>query len=132
MAPRRSLFIARAALIWERAAPVLAAPLGALALYLILALFGLFERSGDPLRALVLLALAGGAGFLARRAARGFAWPARTEAERRVEADSGLEHREFEALRDRPSAGDEALWQAHRARMAKRLKGARARRPRAS
>lgn len=132
MVRQRPVLLARIVLVWERAAPVLAAPLGALALYLILALFGVFERFGDPWRALVLVALGAAAGWLAWRAARGFHWPARAEAERRVEADSGLKDREYEALRDRPGTGDAAMWQAHRERMAARLAHARTRRPRAA
>lgn len=132
MVRRRPVILARIVLVWERAAPVLAAPLGALGLYLALALFGLFERFGDPLRALVLLTLLIAAGWLTARAARGFRWPSIKDAERRVEADSGLKDREYEALRDRPSAGDDAMWQAHRARMQQRLAAARTRRPRAA
>lgn len=132
MVRQRPVLLARIVLVWEHAAPVLAAPLGALALYLILALFGVFERFGDPWRALVLLGLAAGAGSLAWRASRRFRWPTRVQAERRVEADSGLTDREYEALRDRPGAGDTVLWQAHRERMARRLAHARTRRPRAA
>ncbi|MCC5995825.1 MAG: DUF4175 family protein [Oceanicaulis sp.] len=124
---------ARAALLWERAAPVLAAPLAALAVYLMLAVFGAFERLGDPWRiiALTLLAIAGVWG--AMRAARSLRLPTAAEAERRVEADSGLQGRPIEALRDAPvRRGEDAWWQAHRDRMAARLSAARARRPRAA
>ena len=125
-APRYAAWIA---LLWERAAPVLAGPLAMLAVYTILALTGVFERFGDPVRALSLLALVLAGGVWTRFALLRFKPPAFEEAERRVEADSGLSGRPYEALRDAPAAGDEPLWSAHRARMAERLKAARARRP---
>ncbi|MCP2669612.1 DUF4175 domain-containing protein [Maricaulaceae bacterium EIL42A08] len=129
MRTRAALFKARAALLWERAAPVLVGPLAALGLYLLLAFGGLFERAGDPVRILVFLALLLAGGFLARRAWSQFKAPTHRDAERRVEDDSGLTDRPFEALADAPAAGDSALWDAHRARMAERLSGAKARRP---
>lgn len=129
---QHALAQARAALIWERAAPVLAGPLAALALFTGLALFGVFEAVGDPWRALIAVALAIAGGGAAVLAARRFSPPSAREAERRVEEDSGLADRPFEALRDRPAHGDAAMWTAHRARMQAQLDGARARRPRAA
>ncbi|KAA5803996.1 DUF4175 domain-containing protein [Alkalicaulis satelles] len=124
---------ARAALLWERAAPVLAAPLAALIAYLILAVFGVFERLGDPWRVMALLALIAAGAWGALIMARGWRWPSAREAERRLEADSGLDGRPIEALRDAPArAGKEGWWAAHRARMAARLGTARVRRPRAA
>jgi len=132
MVAARALLLARLALLWERAAPVLAAPLGALALYAALALFGAFAWAGDPVRALTALTLFLAASFIAARKARGFRWPALADARRRVEADTGLEGRPFEALDDRPASGSDALWTAHAERMRERLRGARTRRPRAA
>ena len=129
MTRRAPRYAAWTALLWERAAPVLAGPLAMLAVYTILALAGVFERFGDPVRALSLLALILAGGVWTRFALLRFKPPALEEAERRVEADSGLSGRPYEALRDAPAAGDEPLWSAHRARMAERLKAARARRP---
>lgn len=126
------ILLARAALLWERAAPVLAPGLAALAVYLILALFGVFERFGDPWRLLALLSLALAGGWGVMRASRGWRAPSRHDAERRVEEDSGLQGRPFEALRDAPASGSPDWWAAHRARMAGRLSDARARRPRAA
>lgn len=126
------IFRARAALLWERAAPVLAPVLAALAVYLILALFGVFERFGDPWRILTLLALILAGGWGAGRALAGWRAPSQRDAERRVEDDSGLSGRPFEALRDAPASGAGDWWAAHRARMAARLIAARARRPRAA
>ena len=132
MIARRPVTLAWLALAWERAAPVLVWPLAGLGVYLALALFGVFERFGDPWRVLAALAIVIACALLARRSLRGFSWPGRRDAQRRVEADSGLIHREFEALEDHPATGNPALWQAHRARMAARLEGVRARRPHAA
>jgi uncharacterized protein (TIGR02302 family) len=67
-----------------------------------------------------LLFLAGAlAGFawLLRHGLRGFASPGQAEAERRLEADSGLRHRPLDVLRDRPAGvdADDPLWLVHRA-----------------
>lgn len=132
MIRRAPLLAAWTALLWERAAPVLAGPLAALAIYLGLALFGVFERLGDPVRALSLLVLALGAAAAMRFALLRFTPVRREDAERRVEADSHITGRPYEALRDAPASGETALWQAHRERMAARLAGAGARRPRAA
>lgn len=132
MIARRPVTLAWLALAWERAAPVLVWPLAGLGVYLALALFGVFERFGDPWRVLAALAIVIACALLARHSLRGFSWPGRRDAQRRVEADSGLSHREFEALEDHPATGNPALWQAHRARMAARLEGVRARRPHAA
>lgn len=126
------IFRARAALLWERAAPVLAPALAALAVYLTLALFGVFERFGDPWRLLTLLALVLAGGWGVVRALTGWRAPSQRDAERRVEDDSGLDGRPFEALRDAPASGSNDWWAAHRARMAARLSHAKARRPRAA
>lgn len=132
MTPRTAIFKAYAALFWERSASVLAGPLAAIGLFLILTLLGVFERFGDPVRAISLVGLLGFAGFSVRWALSRFDAPTREEVERRLEEDSGLVGRPFEALRDAPAAGDDDLWQAHRARMAQRLETAKARRPKAA
>ncbi len=129
MTQRAPILRARAALLWERAAPLLIAPGAALGLYVLLALAGLFERVGDPARLLTFFALLIGAALISRLAWSSFTAPTQEEAERRVEADSGLTDRPYEALQDAPAAGDDALWAAHRARMAARLESAAARRP---
>lgn len=129
---RTPVVLAWLALVWERGAPVLAGPLLALGLYLALALFGVFERFGDPVRALTLIAAIIAAGVAVRLTWPHFTLPTRADAERRVEADSRLAGRPYEALRDAPASGDPGLWSAHRARMAERLGAARARRPRAA
>ncbi|XBQ17726.1 MAG: DUF4175 family protein [Oceanicaulis sp.] len=132
MMRRTPILLARAALLWERAAPLLIGPALAIGLYAALALYGVFEVAGDPWRAIALfLALAASAAAI-RLAWPGFSLPTEADAERRVERDSGLRNRPYEALRDAPVAGEAGLWAAHRARMAERLAGARARRPEAA
>ncbi len=132
MMQRAPIIKARAALLWERAAPVLAAPLAAIGVYVLLAFTGLFEQLGDPVRLLSLIALIAAAAFATRLALLHFTPPTREEAERRVEEDSDLSDRPFEALQDAPAAGDDAMWAAHRARMQARLAAATARRPKAA
>lgn len=124
--------LARLALLWERAAPVLAGPLGMIALYAVLSLAGLIERMGDPWRAVLALSLLVIGAAFAAPAVRAFRWPSRSDAQRRVEADSQLAGRPFEALEDEPATGEAPLWLAHRERMRESLARARARRPRAA
>lgn len=126
------VFLARLALLWERAAPVLAGPLAMLAVYAALSLAGLIEQMGDPWRALLALGLLVLGAAFATPAVRAFRWPDRADAQRRVEADSGLHGRPFEALEDEPATGESILWLAHRGRMREALGTARARRPRAA
>ena len=120
------------ALIWERLAPVLAGPFAAFLVYLILAVFGVFETLGDPVRALTLLACIGFAVFTARAQLRRFKWPDRKDGERRVEDDSGISGRPYEGLKDTAQLGSEALWKAHQARLLQTLEGAKARRPKSA
>jgi hypothetical protein len=124
--------LARLTLLWERAAPVLAGPLAMIALYAALSLAGLIERMGDPSRAILALALLVIGGAFAAPSLRAFRWPSRRDAQRRVEADSGLSGRPFEAMEDEPATGESLLWLAHRGRMRDTLKRARTRRPRAA
>jgi tetratricopeptide (TPR) repeat protein len=129
---RTPVRLAWLALLWERAAPVLAGPLLALGVFLVLALFGVFERTGDPVRALALGAVLIAAFVSLRVYLPRFTTPTLRQAERRVEADSALSGRPYEALRDAPASGDAELWAAHRARMAAHLGTAHARRPKAA
>ncbi|WP_127565372.1 DUF4175 domain-containing protein [Glycocaulis alkaliphilus] len=124
--------LARLALLWERAAPVLAWPLAMLAVYATLSLAGLIERMGDPWRAVLAVGLLALGAAFATPAVRAWRWPSRNEAQRRVEADSGLKGRPFEALEDEPATGESVLWLAHRGRMREALRQVKARRPRAA
>ena len=132
---RFALFKAYAALWWERAAPVVWPVALALGIYTGLSLFGLWDALGDPWRALAALSLLAGAGFVSWRASRDFVTPDREAAARRIEEDSGITARPHEALIDIPADRDAVsaeLWRTHRERMAARLSGASARRPKAA
>ena len=108
-------------MIWERFAPVFA--LGVLCglLFAAGALSGLWQRIGDPWR---LIALIITLYFLVRAflAARAVDIPTHKEAQRRVETDSGVNHRPLETLRDRAvlnhetaknGSGEDTLWTRH-------------------
>ncbi|HUN51607.1 MAG TPA: TIGR02302 family protein, partial [Candidatus Sulfotelmatobacter sp.] len=118
----RRLGLATGALLWERLWPALWPALAVAGLFLAVSLFDLWSLAPGPshLAGLVLFALA----FAAALAIglRGFAWPSRGEARRRLERASGLMHRPLSQLEDRP-AGERldpatlALWQAHHGRL---------------
>ena len=103
--------IARARLIWERYMPVLAKGLLALTLFIITTYLGIWERLGDPWRAIaVLVSLA----YLSQSVwkATKVTFPSRSDARRRAERDSGQSHRPLDTLDDRPALSKE-LWPAH-------------------
>lgn len=113
----RRLRLARLALWWERAAPLVTALWSLLALVLALALFDGAPLLPGWLHALIL------AGFAAAFAAmlRGLfrlPRPTATEAARRLERQSGAAHRPLAALADTAATGDAGLWRLHRDRMA--------------
>jgi hypothetical protein len=133
--PRRSLIVAWLALVWEASVPVLWPVLAWAAAFATLALLGLWDRIGDPWRAIYALATLAPAAWLTWRGTRVFRWPDREAVARRVEEDSGIEARPHEALADRPSDSDPMalrVWQEHQARMKRRLATAHARRPHAA
>jgi hypothetical protein len=133
---RRAAFTAAwAALIWERAAAVLWPALAFPAAFVVLALLGVWERTGDPARAIALAASIAAVVAFAWRGVVSAPWPRARHARRRVEIDSELEGRPFEALDDAPVAPDptaRTLWRAHQGRMRAALLKVRARRPRAA
>lgn len=121
------LRLAGAALLWERLWPSLWPAVGIAGAFLVLALFDLPARLPGVLHAALLVAVAGGLAATLVPALRGLRLPDRGAERRRIEQASGLTHRPLTALADRLSgAGDdpaaEALWQAHRARMAAQLR----------
>ena len=129
------LIQARFALLWERLAPVLWPAVLLIGLYAGLSIFGLWDRLGDPWRALTYAAAVGLSVWIGWRRWRTIEWPDDEDAARRVETDSGISARPHEALSDRsadPSPEAQAVWQAHQRRMSERLKGAKARRPHAA
>lgn len=121
---RLPLFLAGAALAVERVVDAGWPLLAVLALFFSLAFFGALPALGPWLHATLLLGFVAAAGFAARRLWRRLRWPSRAEAWRRLERDSGFDHRPLETLRDRPASGDaagSALWQLHQKRLRERL-----------
>ncbi|HVH73371.1 MAG TPA: TIGR02302 family protein [Stellaceae bacterium] len=116
------LFLARAALLWERAWPAMWPALGIAGAFAVLGLFDLLPRLPAALHAAVLAALAAALVAALVDARRSIAIPDRLAARRRLERASGLAHRPLAALADRPSAPLDApsaqLWETHRRRMA--------------
>jgi uncharacterized protein (TIGR02302 family) len=126
----RRLRLARAALAWERAWPLILPPLALAGSFVAIALFDILPILPGWLHALLLSLWAGGLAFLVARVPVRLRLPSGDEAARRLERDSELAHRPLAALADRlaGSGGDPlalALWQAHRRRMAGLLGGLR-------
>src|ERR1700736_3257631 len=113
--------LARAALLWERVWPACWPALAVLGVFFAVGLFDLLPRLPGLLHAALLLGF--GAAFVVALAVanRGVAVPDQAAARRRIELESGLEHRPLQALADRPAAPLDTqstqLWQAHRRRM---------------
>jgi uncharacterized protein (TIGR02302 family) len=121
-ATRQARLLAARAVLWTEALAVAAWPaLSLLAGLAALALFGAPVRLPWALHLAVLLACLSALGWLLLRAVRDFHAPGPRAAERRLERDSGLRHRPFDTLLDRPAGGGAAtgadgLWALHRAR----------------
>ncbi|HEX7007122.1 MAG TPA: DUF4175 family protein, partial [Alphaproteobacteria bacterium] len=129
--PPHRLLLAQAALLWERLWRALWPASGIVGLLLVLALFDVLPLLPGALHAAVLALFAGALGYALWRGFRGFAWPTRLEARRRIETASRLVHRPLTALDDRLAVGamDEAtlaIWRAHQRRAADTLKRLRA------
>lgn len=116
---------ARATLVLERAAAVLAPFAVAALVFLALALWGVFQTSSRTWTLAVLGVLAALATFAAGAQAWRFRPPSREEARRRVEADSGVPFGALAALEDAPAAGDPDLWALHQRRTAQALSRAK-------
>lgn len=131
----RRLRLAWAVLLWERLWPLVLPPLCLAGLFVAFALFDLAPLLPGWLHGLVLAGTGGGIAFLLVRAALRLRLPAMDEAARRLERDSGLDHRPLAVLTDRPAADDpvaRALWQAHLHRAAARIGSLRLRLPHAN
>ena len=132
---RASLILAWIALVWERSVPVVWPALAWASVMAVLSLLGLWDRIGDPWRAIWALMTLAAAIWATRPGLRRFSWPDREAVSRRIEEDSGIEDRPHEALDDRPGERDPLslrIWEEHQRRMARRLETARARRPKAA
>ncbi|MGE0006379.1 MAG: TIGR02302 family protein [Parvibaculaceae bacterium] len=129
---RRTVWRARLALYWERLWSAAYLLVMVLALFAMAVLTGLLAHLPDLARyaALAVFAIA----FLASlRPLFRLAFPARSEALRRVETASALDHRPASASEDRPanpSPAASAIWEEHVARQLARLKRLRAGTPR--
>jgi len=125
--------LARAALGWELFWPGAWPVLAVLGIFLLLALLGLPALLPPWLHGLGLLAFAASLAFMLRRAWQGLRIPDALAAERRLERASGLSHRPLSVMADRPAGHDPlamAIWQAHQARMAARIRQLRVGLPR--
>jgi uncharacterized protein (TIGR02302 family) len=109
--------LARWVLLFERVWPAAWPPLGLAGAFLCAALLDLPRQLPAFAHAILLAALLLGEIALLMRAARRIATPTDREADRRLEAASGLRHRPLAVLTDKPALpGTEALWRAHVAR----------------
>ena len=136
-ATERQITLARLGLYWERLWPGLATAAAPLLLFVGLALLGAFDRWDGFVHAAAFAVTVAASLVLAYAAIRGARWPGREEAMARIEKANGARHQPLRGLADRPSAPETpgtlgpALWQAHRARLAKNLGRLRAPWPRA-
>ncbi len=116
------LRLARGALFWERVWPACWPAVAILCVFLILALFGFLPRLPGVIHGAALLVLS--AAFLLTLAAafRGLGLPDGNAARRRIERESGVQHRPLQTLADQPSSSLDPLaarlWEAHQQRMA--------------
>jgi len=100
-----------AQLYWERYAPVFALSFGIIAVFLIGAFSGIWERIGDPWR-LISLTAALALLILAFLKARQKQRPNLSAARRRVEHDSDAAHRPLDVLDDKPAISRD-VWPLH-------------------
>lgn len=129
------LALARGALAWETIWPAVWPPLGVAGAFVAVALSGLLPTLDGWLHSAVLAGF--GLAFLVALvlAARRIRLPDEQAGRRRLERDSGLDHRPLTALDDRMATGTadgaaRALWRAHQRRVIARLKGLKVRLPR--
>jgi uncharacterized protein (TIGR02302 family) len=129
--PNGKLWLARLAVWAERMGQRFWIPACVVLVFAALALLGLFDGLNPYLHVLLILGFLAALVFAWRRTRGDEAlWPPPQEGWRRLERDSGLEHRPFETLHDHVSAAahgetEQALWRIHRERVRRRLKGLR-------
>jgi len=116
----------RGALFFEQILGLLFPAIVFPALYLALALTGLFESTGDPWRLILAsMALAGFAFYLHQNWPK-VRWPNTQASERRAETDANLALGTLSALHDHPETGDgsasAALWKAHQQQLSAKAK----------
>ena len=112
-------------LLWECYAPALALGVLLLSLYVIGATAGVWQFIGDPWR-LIALIIALVFLTLSVLQAQKKLKPTRSQALRRVEQDSGLQHRPLDALTDSESAlsGESMAWRTHVSRAKAKVENA--------
>jgi uncharacterized protein (TIGR02302 family) len=118
---KRFLWVAWTFAAFERLWPRLWPASGIAGLFAALALSGLLPLLPWPLHALILAAVVSALALTLHFSLRRFSWPARREGARKLERDSGLNHRPISEADDTLAVGggnavSEALWRAHRQR----------------
>ena len=129
------LTLARSAVAWESIWPAVWPILGVVGVFLAVALSGLLPALSGWLHSLILAAFAVALLAALALAVRRISLPDAQAGKRRLERDSGLDHRPLTALDDRMMTGAadteaKAMWRAHQRRVIARLKGLRVRLPR--
>jgi uncharacterized protein (TIGR02302 family) len=117
--PAAKIALVRAVLAVERVLPRLWPALGFVGFYLALALTGLFAFVPWPLQALLLAVTVTAGALSLYDGFEDFAWPGNLDGARRLERDSGLQHRPISERHDVLVGEDpfsRALWALHRAR----------------
>ncbi|HVH81778.1 MAG TPA: DUF4175 family protein, partial [Stellaceae bacterium] len=118
----RRLFLSRAALAWEILWPALWPMLCVAGTFVTMALFDLPSLLPGPVHVAFLVCFSAAFGWAAFHGLYKLVWPDALAARRRIELNSGLDHRPLAALADQPSAPLDhetaTLWEAHRRRMA--------------
>ncbi len=116
------MWLARLAILWERTWPALWPVMAALGSFAALALFDILPGLPGWLHGLVLAGFIAALGFALWSGAKGLRFPGPGRARRRLESQSGLDHRPLGSLLDHQATGaDDAesrvLWALHRQRM---------------
>lgn len=128
------LNLAQGSLMWERLWGRLWPVAGVLGTFTALSLLDIFSLLPGWAHVLSLVLFGAALALTLWRGRRGFRRISQSQARRRLEQDSGLTHRPLAALDDdiavgRGDAVSEALWRAHKDRMAKAAKNLRVRLP---
>jgi uncharacterized protein (TIGR02302 family) len=132
---RRRLGLSRWALVWERLLPAIWPALGIAGLFVALVGIDVLPALPAWLHLAVLVGFAGALALALQHAIGHFQAPTADEAARRLEHDSGIDHRPLVAIDDRIAtgigdAGSEALWQLHLRRAAAAVRRLRVSLPR--
>ncbi len=133
---RRRFWLARAALLWERLWPALWPGTMVLAAFVAASLLDLWSHVPGPVHVALLALTLLVAGALILRGLARLRLPTPGEALRRIERASRLDHRPLTTIADRPAKPDAAadgpaaraqtaLWRAHLARTARRVRSLR-------